>query len=218
MKVVLTGSSQYQNKIALAFLLLCCLLAYWPLTFHVFSLKNDALNYFLPVRFQISESINNGHWPFWSPYFNLGYPLHADMQSGVWNPICMVVFAGRTLHAVYITVRNITLCVSELRRNVFFIALLSITCLCMYYWRPCIHALWFYQRLGPIFKLDQRRIFSSLCIFILLPYPERKSLETCPAVWFFYFPAIYLRLSGRFYIAYLSFGSNMHLAPGPAQI
>jgi hypothetical protein len=70
----------------LLFLLLCCLVAYWPLTFHVFSLKNDALNYFLPVRYQISEAINNGHWPFWSPYFNLGYPLHGDMQSGVWNP------------------------------------------------------------------------------------------------------------------------------------
>ena len=95
MKVVLTGSSQYQIKIALAFLLFCCLLAYWPLTFHVFSLKNDALNYFLPVRYQVSESINNGHWPLWSPYFNLGYPLHADMQSGVWNPfVWLLSLAG----------------------------------------------------------------------------------------------------------------------------
>jgi len=71
----------------LAILLFCCLLAYWPLTFSVFSLKNDALNYFLPVRYQISEAISTGHWPFWSPYFNLGYPLHGDMQSGVWSPV-----------------------------------------------------------------------------------------------------------------------------------
>jgi hypothetical protein len=67
-------------------LLVCCLIAYYPLTFHLFSLKNDALNYFLPVRYQISEAISNGYVPFWSPYFNLGYPLHGDMQSGVWNP------------------------------------------------------------------------------------------------------------------------------------
>src|SRR5215213_5017340 len=67
-------------------LLICCLAAYWPLSLHVFSLKNDALNYFLPVRYQISEAISSGYWPFWSPYFNLGYPLHGDMQSGVWNP------------------------------------------------------------------------------------------------------------------------------------
>jgi hypothetical protein len=63
------------------------LTAYWPLTFHVFSLKNDALNYFLPVRYQVSEALQNGQWPFWSPYFNLGYPLHGDMQSGAWNPV-----------------------------------------------------------------------------------------------------------------------------------
>jgi len=76
--------------LALLILLLCCLLAYWPLTFHVFSLKNDALNYFLPVRYQISEAIHFGYWPFWSPYFNLGYPLHGDMQSGVWNPFVLI--------------------------------------------------------------------------------------------------------------------------------
>jgi len=69
-------------------LLLCfCLISYWPLTFHVFSLKNDALTYFLPVRYQVSQSISNGYFPFWSPYLNLGHPLHADMQSGVWNPV-----------------------------------------------------------------------------------------------------------------------------------
>lgn len=75
---------------SLLILLLCCLIAYWPLTFHIFSLKNDALNYFLPVRYQISEAISHGYWPFWSPYFNLGYPLHGDMQSGVWNPFVQI--------------------------------------------------------------------------------------------------------------------------------
>jgi hypothetical protein len=76
--------------IHLLVLLICCLLAYWPLTFHLFSLKNDALNYFLPVRYQISDLISHGFWPFWSPYFNLGYPLHGDMQSGVWNPVVQI--------------------------------------------------------------------------------------------------------------------------------
>lgn len=78
---------QHQNLFFFSLLLVCCLVAYWPLTFHLFSLKNDALNYFLPVRYQISEAIHNKEWPFWSPYFNLGYPLHGDMQSGVWNPV-----------------------------------------------------------------------------------------------------------------------------------
>ena len=80
-------------------ILICCIVAYWPVSFFVYSLKNDALNYFLPVRFQVSEAINNGFWPFWSPYFNLGYPLHGDMQSGVWNPIVQIIslFGAYTL-------------------------------------------------------------------------------------------------------------------------
>lgn len=75
----------------LAVLLGACLLAYWPLTLGLYSLKNDALNYFLPVRYQISSAISEGYFPGWSPYFNLGYPLHGDMQSGAWNPFVQLL-------------------------------------------------------------------------------------------------------------------------------
>ncbi|MBS1759089.1 MAG: hypothetical protein JST23_03115 [Bacteroidetes bacterium] len=34
----------------------------------------------------MSESYYNGILPLWTPFLNLGYPLHGDMQSGVWNP------------------------------------------------------------------------------------------------------------------------------------
>jgi len=74
---------QYRNYL---FLLIICLLTYWPLTFNIFSVKNDAIHYFLPYRFNISEAIRNGEWPFWSPYIYLGNPIYGDMQSGVWNP------------------------------------------------------------------------------------------------------------------------------------
>lgn len=85
-------------------LLIVCLVTYWPLTFHVFSLKNDALIYFLPVRYQVSQSIFNGYFPFWSPYFTLGHPLHADMQSGVWNPVVQLfsLFGPYTLYTLQI--------------------------------------------------------------------------------------------------------------------
>lgn len=68
-------------------LLLLCLLAYWPLTFGIFSVKNDAIHYFLPYRFSISEALRNGEWPFWSPYIYNGNPVMGDMQSGAWNPV-----------------------------------------------------------------------------------------------------------------------------------
>jgi hypothetical protein len=85
-------TSQLKTTIySLLILLVCCVLGYWPVSFSVFSLKNDALNYFLPVRYQISEAISRGFWPLWSPYFNLGYPLHGDMQSGVWNPFVQLI-------------------------------------------------------------------------------------------------------------------------------
>jgi len=57
------------------YLMVCCVIAFWPVSSGIFSLKNDATVYFLPVRFQISEMIRNGHFPFWTPYLQLGYPL-----------------------------------------------------------------------------------------------------------------------------------------------
>ncbi|MBI5372184.1 MAG: YfhO family protein [Sphingobacteriales bacterium] len=78
---------QYKNYFLL---LLVCLLAYWPLTFGIFSVKNDAIHYFLPYRYSISEAIRNGEWPFWSPYIYMGYPVSGDMQSGAWNPVVWI--------------------------------------------------------------------------------------------------------------------------------
>lgn len=84
------SNSLNQNKVHYRnyfLLLIICLMAFWPLTFGIFSVKNDAIHYFLPYRFNISEAIRNHEWPFWSPYIYLGYPIHGDMQSGAWNPI-----------------------------------------------------------------------------------------------------------------------------------
>lgn len=77
-------SVHYKNYFLL---LVICLLTWWPLTFSIFSVKNDAIHYFLPYRFSISEAIRNGEWPFWSPYIYLGNPVYGDMQSGAWNPV-----------------------------------------------------------------------------------------------------------------------------------
>ncbi len=72
-------------------LLLITCIAYWPIAIHLFSLKNDALVYFLPYRFQLSETIQSGSFPWWNPYLYTGLPIHSDMQSGVWNPVVMLV-------------------------------------------------------------------------------------------------------------------------------
>ena len=88
----------------LVYLLVCCMIAFWPVSFGIFCLKNDATVYFLPVRFQISEMIRNGHFPFWTPYLQLGYPLYSDMQAGVWNPFVYIIslFGSYTMRSLQI--------------------------------------------------------------------------------------------------------------------
>lgn len=77
-------------------MLIVCLLTYWPLSAGIFSVKNDAIHYFLPFRFQISEAIRHGEWPLWSPYVYNGFPISGDMQSGAWNPVVWLFsLAGR---------------------------------------------------------------------------------------------------------------------------
>src|ERR1700739_1122730 len=66
---------------------LLTLIAFWPLSLCLFTLKNDALTYYYPIRTFISDSVNNRELPIWTPFINMGYPLHADMQSGAWNPV-----------------------------------------------------------------------------------------------------------------------------------
>ena len=65
-------------------------LFFWPFTFQLFALKNDALTYYYPVRTLISDALNNGELPLWTPFINMGYPLHADMQAGAWNPVIWI--------------------------------------------------------------------------------------------------------------------------------
>ncbi|MEO6669552.1 MAG: YfhO family protein [Ferruginibacter sp.] len=63
---------------------------FWPISLFLFTLKNDALTYYYPVRTLISDAIRNGELPLWTPFINMGYPLHADMQSGAWNPVIWI--------------------------------------------------------------------------------------------------------------------------------
>lgn len=96
---------QYRsNFFYLSILLTGVIVAYWPVSFHVFSLKNDALTYFLPVRRLVSESWNHHIIPYWTPYLDLGYPIHGDMQSGVWSPIVQLfsLFGPYTLYTLQI--------------------------------------------------------------------------------------------------------------------
>lgn len=73
------------------------MLAVWPFSFYVFPPKWDSIDCFLAYKYFWSNSVLEGHWPFWNPYQNLGYPGYSDFQNGLWNPISwlMVLLFGK---------------------------------------------------------------------------------------------------------------------------
>ncbi len=85
-------------KIAPLILLLIVLAANWPL--FVYSMKFDNLDQYLPWRLLVGDCIRNGMLPVWNPYTHLGYPLHADPQSGAWYPIVWLI-GGLSGYNVY---------------------------------------------------------------------------------------------------------------------
>lgn len=82
----------FKNKRApYLFLFFFSLLLFAPIWLNIFSIKNDLLTGYFPVRFFFSESISAGHVPWWNPYVNFGIPQHADMSGGFWNPITWLI-------------------------------------------------------------------------------------------------------------------------------
>ena len=73
-----------ETKTYLLFLVVS-IAAYWQIAFLQYSVQWDMLDCFLPWRYFVGESLQNGNLPFWNPYQHLGYPIHADLRS-VWYP------------------------------------------------------------------------------------------------------------------------------------
>ncbi|MFA5782126.1 MAG: YfhO family protein [Bacteroidales bacterium] len=72
-------------------LLLLVILGYWQISFMKYSLKWDMIDCYYPWRYMVGECLHNGMLPWWNPYQTLGYPLHADPQSGAWYPIAWII-------------------------------------------------------------------------------------------------------------------------------
>jgi hypothetical protein len=79
------------TRIDIFILIIAAIITYVPVSAFLFSLKNDSLVQYLPFRYHLSESIQHGYFPFWSPYLYTGFPIHADMQGMTWNPIVLVI-------------------------------------------------------------------------------------------------------------------------------
>jgi hypothetical protein len=76
-------------------LFLMAVLAFFPVVMNIHPVKWDMIDCFYPWRFHIGECLQNGQLPWWNPYQDLGYPIHADPSSGAWYP--MVWLIGSTV-------------------------------------------------------------------------------------------------------------------------
>lgn len=91
-----------ENLRALLFLAVCALVAWWPLsTFTYTVVHGDMLDCWLPWRTFIADCLQNGEWPVWNPYQQMGYPVHADLQGPAWYPEALLL-GGTIGQGIYV--------------------------------------------------------------------------------------------------------------------
>jgi hypothetical protein len=98
------ASAKYRFPLLRIYLLYLILsvVAYAGIAFLQYSLKWDMLDCYLPWRFFVGESIQNGVFPLWNPYQHLGYPIHADLRS-VFYPEAFIIglFGGYSVYTLH---------------------------------------------------------------------------------------------------------------------
>lgn len=66
-------------------------LAFYQFVFFIHPPKYDVIDCYYPWRYFIGECLQQHTFPFWNPYQDLGYPIHADPSSGTWYPFVWVI-------------------------------------------------------------------------------------------------------------------------------
>ncbi|MBS1582034.1 MAG: hypothetical protein JST66_07555, partial [Bacteroidetes bacterium] len=78
------------------------LLVYWPLsTFRYGLILGDTLDCWFPWRWSIASALQDGHFPVWNPYQQMGYPLYADLQGPAWYPEALAL-GGTVGQSLYV--------------------------------------------------------------------------------------------------------------------
>ena len=72
-------------------LFLIVLLAFWPVMLGLYLPKWDNIDCYLPYRYFVHFSFENGQLPLWNPFQHLGYPAYSDLQNGMYNPFVWII-------------------------------------------------------------------------------------------------------------------------------
>lgn len=85
-------------------LLVIPVLGFWHVSLFQFTMKWDMMDQIYPWRYYISECLQHGYLPSWNPFENMGYPIHADPQSGSWYPIVWIIslLSGYSICAMHV--------------------------------------------------------------------------------------------------------------------
>ncbi len=77
-------------------------IAFFQVAFYLHPGKYDLIDCFYPWRFYVGECLQNGQLPYWNPYQDMGYPVHADPSSGAWYPIVWLIgyFNGYSIYSI----------------------------------------------------------------------------------------------------------------------
>lgn len=75
-----------KNIYIIIFFLIIAIIAYWQIFLLQYGLKWDSPDADLPWRFHVGECLQNNYFPYWNPYQETGYPIHAHLQVPLWNP------------------------------------------------------------------------------------------------------------------------------------
>lgn len=171
------------------FLFFFSLLVFAPIWFHLFSIKNDLLTGYFPVRFFFSESLKDGSIPWWNPYVNFGIPQHADLSGGFWNPVTWFISltGGYNIYSInlealfYVFVGGTGMYnagkIGKWNPHVKFIAAISYMC-CGYFIGNLQHLNWisgagylpwcYYFYIKLLQEKSSRRLLQSVLSFTLL--------------------------------------------------
>jgi hypothetical protein len=102
-KIKLNLNKKNWNRLTLILLIVFPILCFWQISLFDYTMQFDMMDQYFPFRYFIGESLSNGIIPFWNPYIYLGYPFHADPQSGFWYPLTWILgFNGYSLYDLHI--------------------------------------------------------------------------------------------------------------------
>jgi len=82
---------RFENYTHYGVLIIVLLAGYWQIGLMQHPPKYDLIDQMYPWRYYIGECLQNSALPLWNPYEILGYPIHADPQSGAWYPFVWII-------------------------------------------------------------------------------------------------------------------------------